>query len=130
MIKGFKRQTEPLNEYELNTLLPLLVKGLRRHVGRHNPVISRHVVSQMRGRYNLSEARFRKIINHIRREDIIPGLVATSEGYYIAETEQELKDYEMSLLGREMAIREVRESITRQRKNLYNKPPKQTVINF
>ncbi|MFA5650618.1 MAG: hypothetical protein WC914_05700 [Proteiniphilum sp.] len=84
----------------------------------------------MRGRYNLSEARFRKIINHIRREDIIPGLVATSEGYYIAETEQELKDYEMSLLGREMAIREVRESITRQRKNLYNKPPKQTVINF
>lgn len=130
MIRGFKRETEPLNEYELETLLPIIVRGMRKHVGRHNPVINRHIVSSLRSRYNITEARLRKIINHIRREDIIPGLVATSEGYYIAETEQELKDYEMSLLGRELAIREVRESITRQRKNLYNKPPKQTVINF
>ncbi len=130
MIKGFSEQTEPLTDYEQNTLLPVIMRGLRHRIGKESAVINRHIVSQLKSAYNVTEPRVRKIINHIRTNDLIPGLVATSEGYYIAETEQELKDYEMSLLGREMAIRQVRESITRQRKNLYNKPLKQAVINF
>ena len=41
--------------------------------------------------------------------------------YYIAETEQELLDYETSLEGRERAINEVRESIRRQRMAKYHR---------
>lgn len=130
MIKGFDKETQPLTDYETGVLLPLLVRGLQTKIGHNSAVTNRYIVSQLKPTYNVTEARVRKIINHIRTADLIPGLIATSEGYFIAETEQELKDYEMSLLGREMAIREVRESIARQRRELYDKTPKQTVINF
>jgi hypothetical protein len=69
---------------------------------------------------SISDARVRKLINHIRNNDLVPCLIATSQGYYIAESEQELKDYEDSLLGREEAIRSVRLSIQRQRKRKYS----------
>lgn len=130
MIKGFSEQTEPLNEYEQDTLLPIIIRGLRARIGKESAVINRYIVSQLKPTYNVSEARVRKIINHIRTADLIPGLIATSDGYFIAETEKELRDYEESLLGRELAIRQVRESIARQRRELYDKTPKQTAINF
>jgi len=130
MIKGFSEQTEPLNEYEQDTLLPIIIRGLRARIGKESAVINRYIVSQLKPTYNVSEARVRKIINHIRTADLIPGLIATSDGYFIAETEKELRDYEESLLGRELAIRQVRESIARQRRELYEKTPKQAAINF
>ena len=130
MIKGFSEQTEPLNEYEQDTLLPIIIRGLRARIGKESAVINRYIVSQLKPTYNVSEARVRKIINHIRTADLIPGLIATSDGYFIAETEKELRDYEESLLGRELAIRQVRESISRQRRELYKKTPKQAAINF
>ncbi len=130
MIKGFSEQTEPLNEYEQDTLLPIIIRGLRARIGKESAVINRYIVSQLKPTYNVSEARVRKIINHIRTADLIPGLIATSDGYFIAETEQELRDYEESLLGRELAIRQVRESIARQRREIYEKTPKQAAINF
>lgn len=130
MIKGFSEQTEQLNEYEQDTLLPIIIRGLRARIGKESAVINRYIVSQLKPTYNVSEARVRKIINHIRTADLIPGLIATSDGYFIAETEQELRDYEESLLGRELAIRQVRESIARQRRELYDRTPKQAAINF
>lgn len=51
--------------------------------------------------------------------DALPGLIATSGGYFLATTENELMDYEESLLGRENAIKEVRLAIARQRRILY-----------
>ncbi len=130
MIKGFSEQTEPLNEYEQDTLLPIIIRGLRARIGKESAVINRYIVSQLKPTYNVSEARVRKIINHIRTADLIPGLIATSDGYFIAETEQELRDYEESLLGRELAIRQVRESIARQRREIFENTPKQAAINF
>lgn len=130
MIAGFKEQTEPLTDYEQNTLLPVIMRGLSPRIGKESAVINRYIVSQLKPAYNVTEARVRKIINHIRTADLIPGLIATSDGYFIAETEQELKDYEMSLLGRELAIKQVRESIARQRRIMYENTPKQSKINF
>ena len=110
MIKGFDQETQPLNDYEMGVLLPLLVRGLRTKIGRENT---------LKGSYKLNDARVRKIINHIRTNDLIPGLIATSEGYFIAQSEAELLEYEESLKGREDAIRAVRLSIARQRRILY-----------
>jgi hypothetical protein len=70
----------------------------------------------------ITDARVRKLINHIRVHDLVPCLIATSQGYYIAESEQELKEYEASLLGCEEAIRNVRLSIQRQRNKKYHEP--------
>lgn len=119
MIKGFDRETQPLTEHEIGVLLPLLVKGLQTKLGRENAVTNKHIVNALKGAYKLNEARVRKIINHIRTNDLVPGLIATSEGYFIATTEAELLEYEESLKGREDAIREVRLSIARQRRILY-----------
>lgn len=119
MIKGFDRETQPLTEYELGVLLPLLIEGLQTKLGRENAVTNKHIVNALKGAYKLNEARVRKIINHIRTNDLVPGLIATSEGYFIATTEAELLEYEESLKGREDAIREVRLSIARQRRILY-----------
>ncbi len=52
--------------------------------------------------------------------DLLPGLIATSGGYFLATSEAELLDYEQSLLGREDAIKQVRLAIARQRRILYN----------
>jgi hypothetical protein len=119
MIKNFENETQPLSEYEKNVLLPLLIRGLETKKGNKNAVTNKYIVSALKPTYNMNEARVRKIINHIRTNDLIPGLIATSEGYFIAETEAELLEYEESLKGREDAIRAVRLAIARQRRILY-----------
>lgn len=119
MIKGFDQETQPLTEYEMGVLLPLLVRGLQTKIGHLSAVTNKHIVASLKPNYKISDARVRKIINHIRTNDLVPGLIATSEGYFIAETENELLEYEESLKGREDAIREVRLSIARQRRLLY-----------
>jgi hypothetical protein len=119
MIKGFDKETHPLTDYELGVLLPVLVRGLITKLGHDRAVTNGYIVATLKPTYKISEARVRKIINHIRTHDLVPGLIATSEGYFIAETEAELVEYEESLKGREDAIREVRQSIARQRRILY-----------
>lgn len=119
MIKGFDNETAPLTEYETGVLLPQLISGLKTKQGRRSAVTNKYIVSRLKGSFKISEARVRKIINHIRTNDLIPGLIATSDGYFIAEAESELLEYEESLKGREDAIREVRQSIARQRRILY-----------
>ena len=122
MINGFEEQTEPLTEKEESIFLPPIVRGLRSKIGREMAVTNKAIVTGLKANLGIkiSEARVRKIINHIRCNDLVPCLVATSEGYYIAANEQELLDYEGSLEGREDAIRKVRLSIHRQRINKYH----------
>ena len=109
MIKGFDQQTQPLSEYEENVLLPVILQGLKTKQGKKNAVTNRTIVMRLSvAGYKIDEARCRKLINHIRTTDILPGLIATSGDYFLAENEAELLDYEESLLGRENAIKEVR----------------------
>jgi len=121
MIKNFTEETEPLTEYEEQQLMPPIVRGLLTKRGKSNAVTNGAIIDGLRRNLNLSitSARVRKIINHIRIHDIVPCLIATSNGYYIADTEAELREYEESLLGRESAIRQVRLSIARQRQSRF-----------
>ena len=84
MIQGFEEQTEPLTEYEENKLLPPIVRGLMTKVGKEKAVTNSDIVNGLRNNLHLSltGARVRKIINHIRTHDIVPCLIATSNGYY------------------------------------------------
>ena len=99
MIQGFSEQTKPLTPYENEVILPLILQGFHSKVGKG---------------YKVDNARLRKIINHIRVNGMVIGLIATSEGYYIAETRKELEVYLKSLEGREGAIHAVRKSLEKQ----------------
>lgn len=119
MIKGFKRETCPLNDYEQDILLPAILSVLEGKIGRQNAVKNKDIIELLKKKYKINPARLRKVINYIRINDYLTGLVATSKGYYMVTDRQELLDYEESLKGREDAIREVRMSIKRQRLKLY-----------
>jgi len=118
MLNGFENETSPLTDYEREEVLPAVAGILRTRVGSRTAVTNKTIV-RMLGGEKISETRVRKVINHIRLNDIVPCLVATSNGCYIAESEEELVAYEESLRGREDAIREVRISINRQRTSKY-----------
>lgn len=121
MIKGFNSETAPLTEYEENVLLPLVLRGLKTKIGKENAVTNRTIVQRLNiAGYTVTEPRIRKLINHIRMTNLLPGLIATSGGYFLATSEAELLDYEQSLIGREDAIKQVRLAIARQRRILYN----------
>lgn len=120
MLRNFEQQTDELNEYETEQLLPVMIAGLRTKKGKAAAVTNRTIVTRLNAiGYKLNDARCRKIINHIRCHDLIPGLIATSDGYFIAQNSSELIDYEESLLGRENAIKAVRLAIHRQRQILF-----------
>lgn len=115
MLNGFDKQTEPLTDYERNVLLPVIAKGLMKRVGVKRAIRNKEIVSAMRkARYELTEARLRKIINHIRCCGYVKCLVATSKGYYVATSPDEMSDYIDSLKGREQAISAVRASMEQQ----------------
>lgn len=116
MIQGFSEQTKPLTDYEDKVILPLIVQGLHGKVGK-----SKAMCSALKSYgCKIDSPRIRKIINHIRLSGMVIGLIATSEGYYIAETRKELEDYLRSLEGREGAIHAVRKSLEKQLQ-LYDK---------
>ena len=127
MIKGFKRETCPLSDYEQDILLPAILSVLENKTEKQNAVKNKDIIELLKKKYKINPARLRKIINFIRINDYLTGLVATSKGYYMVSDRQELLDYEESLKGREDAIREVRQSIRRQRLKLYPELEEDTV---
>lgn len=115
MIQGFEEQTAPLTEYERTTLLPMLVKCIERRKGADMAVTNTRIVKAFREHgYTLSEARVRKLVNHIRINGLVPRLVASSRGYYVTDDMNELRTFLQSLRGREEAIRAVRIAMEKQ----------------
>ena len=122
MKNEMKEKRRSLSSYEQNVLLPILMKSLKMKRGRINAVTNKQIVCGLKNHgLRTNEKNLHKLINHIRRNDLVAGLMASSVGYYIANNEQELIQYEKSLLGRETEIRKVRLSITRQRRAMFSK---------
>lgn len=116
MIQGFERQTAPLNDYELNTLLPVIVRGLRTKIGAAKVITGAAIVRAMNGAgYKLDGPRLRKIINHIRMMGYVPCLVSTSNGYFVATSPAEVDECIASLQGRVDAIQANIDALVRQR---------------
>lgn len=119
MIKNFERETCPLTEYEKEELVPLVIQVLQHCKGKKYALSNKNFINRWGGGYKLTPVRFRKVINHIRNKGLIKGLVATSKGYYIAQSRQELEDYTKSLQGREDALKELRRNMTKQMNKLF-----------
>lgn len=121
MKNRMKRVTyRPLSNYEQNVLLPILMKGLGMKKGKLNAVTNKQIVHSVRKHgVRISSSSVSLLINHIRTNDLMVGLMATSYGYFVSSSEQELVDYEKSLMSREVALRKVRMSMQRQRKTMF-----------
>ncbi len=115
MINGFTNETKPLSEYERDTLTPIIVRGLSMKIGKERAIKNSEICAKMRLQGSrIDNARLRKVINHIRVNALLPGVIATSEGYYIATTKEEMADYIASLESRESAIHEVSVALRKQ----------------
>ena len=119
MIDGFQKETAKLNDYERTVLLPVMVKCLERKIGKENAVTNAYMCVKMNEKgYEISEARVRKIINHIRTNWLVSRLMASNTGYYVTNDADELRAYITSLKGREEAIRAVRKAVEEQLEEL------------
>ena len=122
MIKNFQKETCPLTDYEKDRLVPVVVACLSSRRGSSQAVNSRQLLMHHLKEYMVDAARLRKVINYIRTKGLINGLMATSKGYYIAESREELEAYLESLQGREQAIKELWRCIRKQMNSLFPVP--------
>lgn len=123
MLEGFYKETKELSDYESEVLLPVMQKSLSRHIGESKAVKNCQMCEALEEKgYKVSEARIRKLINHIRVNGLVDCLVATSKGYFVAESISEVKSHISSLKGREEAIRAVRLALENQLEDMRNEP--------
>ena len=123
MLTNFENYTSELSPEE-RKVVPILVNGLKKLIGKNNAWSNKRISHTIAERYNikLSSPRLRKIIQYIRVKDLVPCLIATSSGYYVAATQQEVQDYIKSLEERINSISLTKLSIERQFHNKYNSP--------
>lgn len=119
MIIKFKKETSELNDYETESLFPIVVSTLSKAIGKENSVKSGAIIFEIKALgFKTDSPRIRKIIHEIRAKGLIKNLIATSKGYYITEDLKELSIYIQSLRQREDSIREIRASLIKQAKEL------------
>ena len=121
MLPGFEDHTNDLTEYELQELVPVFVNSFKKHVGKEAAITNKEIVSKMKiAGEKMTEIKVRKIINHIRTHALVPGLVASSSGYYVTNDPQEVERYINSLDGREAEIRRVKTTFKQYLNQLLN----------
>jgi hypothetical protein len=131
MINDFEEETEPLDANELKCM-HLIAKGLARHKGKEavisnkemcakmNQAISDGLYKDIPREFKLSQSRIRKIINHLRINDILPLLCATSNGYYVANNREEAESYIQSLKDRISSIQNMATHYIKQYNERFN----------
>jgi len=123
-LKGFEDQTHDLNDYELNTIIPILINGFKKRIGKNNSITNPEICKILSERYGIKkiqEPRIRKCIHYIRQKNCVPKLIATSKGYWIATNKQELLDWKGTLEGRIRAMQMTLDYANQQIEN-WDKP--------
>lgn len=121
MKSKLKKSTYSLTDYDLNVLLPLLIKGLEQKKEKTNAVTANQIVwGLQRNGLKITKRHVFRLIGYIRMNDLVVGLMASSVGYYITNNEQELIKYEKRLMSREANLRNMRMSMKRQRATMFN----------
>ena len=114
MIALFEEITYELTEYEETTLLPIVVKGLKNKHGKQNAITNKKICEALTTvGYKVNGPRLRKIIHHIRVEELIVGLCCNSKGYYVTDSLEELNKYVESLAQRIRSQQQIHKSMKR-----------------
>jgi hypothetical protein len=126
MITGFENYTRDLTDYENDELLPIIVQGMKKKIGSANAIKNGTAIASLKKKgYKISDARFRKLMHIIRVSGMIEGIVATSNGYYIAQTEEEWSSYMKSITERIERIQSLANALGEQHEKwrIANPPP-------
>lgn len=87
------RKDTKLNPYELNTLLPRLIKGFQNRVGERSAITSTEIIQVLKTEgYKVDDATIRALVRHIRQQHLIPGLASSSKGYWVETDPNVLKN--------------------------------------
>lgn len=115
MINNFEEYTFELTSEE-KFVMETIAKRFNTLKGKRNIVTGEQIRIGIKNNLQIdfNESRIRKMIQYIRLNNIVMGLVATSKGYYVAESVDEIQQWVDSLKSRENAIREIREIAERQ----------------
>ena len=99
MIEGFENITAELSDQEIREILPLVIGGLRKRIGKERSITGSTIVRKLNSfcmskgiKYKLTGVRLRKMINYIRIRGTLLAVCSTSRGYFIAANKAELED--------------------------------------
>lgn len=121
MIPSFEEHTHELTKYELEVLLPLMIIGLKTKVGQDRVITNPEICKALKSQgYEVSEPRIRKLIFYIRQNNLVPKLIASSKGYWVATNQHEVKTWIASLQSRISALQETYEYAKRVDKQFDN----------
>lgn len=116
MLTNFEEITYELSDYE-KSLLPNIVKRLSLKIGEWNAITSTEIIRFYKAHgKKMNGPRWRKIVNYIRVNNLVPLLISTSKGYYVATTDEEVKNYLESLKQRINSITAVYDALEYQKK--------------
>lgn len=123
MIKGFEDVTAKISANEKEVYLPLVVEVLSHRVGCKKAATNKMIREylHLEDSVIITETKMRKIISYIRQNHLVPCLIATNRGYYVAEEKQEMNDYLKSLQGRIDAIYASMKALEKQSEERFGK---------
>lgn len=116
MLPTFEKETHELTPHEHDVLLPIFVSRLALREGKKRSITNREMREGFKHKMGieLADSRVRKIIQHIRVFNIIPGLVATKKGYYVANSKEEINAYIETANKRIRSLEATRDSFTQR----------------
>ena len=110
MVIGFEEYTASLTEGEV-LMAEWLATQLPAYVGKQKAITNYRIRWMLFEKFgNLTAARVRKLINHIRINCLVRNLVANNTGYYVATSQEEVETYVQSLRQRAASIMHVAQS--------------------
>lgn len=81
-----------LTDFEMNTVVPMIAETLRSKIGEYNATKSHEILGWLQAcRIEIDPGRFRIMINYIRSNDLVIGLVANGKGYFRTDDPEELQ---------------------------------------
>jgi hypothetical protein len=100
MIQGFEEYTVDVTPEEIR-IVNLIAKSISLRIGVGNAITNREIRKKLSERnLDTSDVKIRKYIQYIRVNKLAPKLCASSNGYYIAESEEDWVKYRESFRER------------------------------
>lgn len=105
MLNGFERTTAELNSYEKKIIVPLIVNKLLQHKGKKSAIKNKELIAYCYANgIRLLEPRTRKMVEYIRKQRLIDGLIAKQFGYFIAEDPEDILSWVATMESRRNAM--------------------------
>lgn len=101
MLTNFEHLTQELNEDE-HRMVDVIIARFKKLPGKQHVVTNTQIMQKLNEAYNLNlkEPRIRKLIQFIRMNNLLPGLVGTSQGYFYTNDVEEIQKWVDSMQER------------------------------